>query len=120
MIVVFIIGGQIAQSARDFDMRISERLLVGGQNIVVDVPCLFVLSLSIVKLGQIVLDGNESKCVAIWDLLINVDGLLIELLCLIVLDAVLASALAGTVGLLILVLLVPGLYLNRQKWLYAT
>jgi 4-hydroxybenzoate polyprenyltransferase len=43
-----------------------------------------------------------------------------SLLCLIVLDAVLATALAGSVGLLILLLLLPGLYLNRRKWLYAT
>jgi 4-hydroxybenzoate polyprenyltransferase len=42
------------------------------------------------------------------------------LLGLIVLDAVLATALAGTVGLTLLLLLLPGLYLNRQKRLYAT
>lgn len=39
---------------------------------------------------------------------------------LILLDAVLASATAGEVGLLILVLLAPSLYLNRKQWLYAT
>ena len=37
---------------------------------------------------------------------------------LIVLDAVLATALAGTVGLVILLLLVPALYLGR--WIYST
>ncbi|MBI1913779.1 MAG: UbiA family prenyltransferase [Planctomycetes bacterium] len=42
------------------------------------------------------------------------------LLGLIVLDAVLATALGGVAGLLILVLLVPALALNWQKWLYAT
>jgi hypothetical protein len=39
---------------------------------------------------------------------------------LILLDAILASALAGSVGLLILLLLAPSLYLNRKRWLYAT
>jgi hypothetical protein len=39
---------------------------------------------------------------------------------LIVLDAILATAVAGTVGLVILVLLAPSLYLNRKRWLYAT
>jgi hypothetical protein len=43
-----------------------------------------------------------------------------SLVCLIVLDAVLATAVAGAVGLVILVLLGPSLYLNRQRWLYAT
>jgi 4-hydroxybenzoate polyprenyltransferase len=43
-----------------------------------------------------------------------------SLMCLIVLDAVLASALAGTLGLVILLLLAPSLYLNRKQWLYAT
>ena len=42
------------------------------------------------------------------------------LMSLILLDAVLATATAGSVGLLILLLLVPSLYLNRRKWLYAT
>ncbi|HKB38941.1 MAG TPA: hypothetical protein VKD72_21035, partial [Gemmataceae bacterium] len=42
------------------------------------------------------------------------------LLGLVVLDAVLATALAGATGLLILGLLVPALALNWQKWLYAT
>jgi 4-hydroxybenzoate polyprenyltransferase len=39
---------------------------------------------------------------------------------LILLDAVLATALAGTVGLVILALLLPSLYLNYRKGLYAT
>jgi UbiA prenyltransferase family len=39
---------------------------------------------------------------------------------LILLDAVLATATAGVVGLLILLLLAPSLYLNRKSWLYAT
>jgi 4-hydroxybenzoate polyprenyltransferase len=39
---------------------------------------------------------------------------------LILLDAVLAAGCAGTVGLLILVLMAPSLYLNRRRWLYAT
>jgi 4-hydroxybenzoate polyprenyltransferase len=43
-----------------------------------------------------------------------------SLLGLIVLDAVLATALAGKDGLFILLLLVPALALNWQKWLYAT
>jgi 4-hydroxybenzoate polyprenyltransferase len=43
-----------------------------------------------------------------------------SLMGLVVLDAVLATALAGAVGLVILVLLVPSLYLNRKQWLYAT
>jgi len=42
------------------------------------------------------------------------------LLGLVVLDAVLATALAGTVGLAVLLLLVPVIALGRQKWLYAT
>jgi 4-hydroxybenzoate polyprenyltransferase len=42
------------------------------------------------------------------------------LLGLVVLDAVLATALAGTVGLAILFLLVPVVALARQRWLYAT
>jgi 4-hydroxybenzoate polyprenyltransferase len=42
------------------------------------------------------------------------------LICLIVLDAVLASAFAGSLGLVILVLLAPSLYLNGRRWLYAT
>ncbi len=42
------------------------------------------------------------------------------LLGLVVLDAVLATALAGAVGLAILGLLVPVAALRRQKWLYAT
>jgi hypothetical protein len=37
---------------------------------------------------------------------------------LVILDAVLATALVGTVGLAILLLLLPSLYLGR--WLYAT
>ena len=43
-----------------------------------------------------------------------------SLMGLILLDAVLATALAGTVGLVVLVLLAPSVYLNRKKWLYAT
>ena len=39
---------------------------------------------------------------------------------LIVLDAVLATALAGTIGLVLLLLLAPVLWLSRQRWLYAT
>jgi 4-hydroxybenzoate polyprenyltransferase len=39
---------------------------------------------------------------------------------LVVLDAVLATAVAGTLGLVILVLLVPILFLGRWRWLYAT
>jgi 4-hydroxybenzoate polyprenyltransferase len=39
---------------------------------------------------------------------------------LILLDATLATALAGSVGLVILVLLIPSIYLNRRSWLYAT
>jgi hypothetical protein len=39
---------------------------------------------------------------------------------LVLLDAVLATALAGAPGLLILLLLGPSLYLNRKRWLYAT
>ncbi|HEX5272266.1 MAG TPA: UbiA family prenyltransferase [Gemmataceae bacterium] len=43
-----------------------------------------------------------------------------SLMGLVVLDAVLATAVAGTVGLAVLVLLVPILYLGRWRWLYAT
>jgi hypothetical protein len=43
-----------------------------------------------------------------------------SLMGLILLDAVLASALAGLWGLSILVLLAPSLYLARKRWLYAT
>jgi 4-hydroxybenzoate polyprenyltransferase len=39
---------------------------------------------------------------------------------LVLLDTVLATGCAGIVGLLILLLLVPSLYLARQRWLYAT
>jgi len=39
---------------------------------------------------------------------------------LVVLDAVLATAIAGAMGLLILLLLVPILFLGRWRWLYAT
>jgi 4-hydroxybenzoate polyprenyltransferase len=42
------------------------------------------------------------------------------LFCLILLDAVLASALAGSVGLVLLLLLVPTYGLRRLRWLYAT
>jgi 4-hydroxybenzoate polyprenyltransferase len=43
-----------------------------------------------------------------------------SLMGLILLDTVLATALAGTVGLLLLLLLAPSVYLNRRRWLYAT
>jgi 4-hydroxybenzoate polyprenyltransferase len=43
-----------------------------------------------------------------------------SLMGLILLDTVLATATAGLVGLLILLLLAPSLYLNRKSWLYAT
>ena len=43
-----------------------------------------------------------------------------SLMGLILLDTVLATALAGTPGLLLLVLMAPSVYLNRKKWLYAT
>lgn len=43
-----------------------------------------------------------------------------SLMALILLDAVLATATAGLIGLIILVLLAPSLYLNRKRWLYAT
>jgi len=39
---------------------------------------------------------------------------------LILLDAVLAAALGGTVALILLLLLAPSVYLNRRRWLYAT
>jgi len=42
------------------------------------------------------------------------------LMSLILLDTVLATATAGPLGLVILFLLVPSLYLNRKSWLYAT
>lgn len=42
------------------------------------------------------------------------------LLCLVLLDTVLATALAGTVGLVLLVLLIPIVLLKRMPWLYAT
>ena len=42
------------------------------------------------------------------------------LMALILLDSVLASAVAGSAGLLILLLLLPSVYLNRQRWMYAT
>ena len=42
------------------------------------------------------------------------------LMALVLLDATLATALAGTVGLVILLLMGPSLYLNRKRWLYAT
>jgi len=43
-----------------------------------------------------------------------------SLMGLVVLDAVLATAVAGTLGLVILILLVPILLLGRWRWLYAT
>lgn len=42
------------------------------------------------------------------------------LMALILLDTVLATAMAGAIGLVILFLLAPSLYLNRKRWLYAT
>ena len=39
---------------------------------------------------------------------------------LVILDAVLATAVAGTVGLIILLLLIPILLLGRWQWMYAT
>jgi hypothetical protein len=42
------------------------------------------------------------------------------LMSLILLDTVLATATAGFIGLVILFLLAPSLYLNRRSWLYAT
>jgi 4-hydroxybenzoate polyprenyltransferase len=42
------------------------------------------------------------------------------LMALIMLDAVLATATAGAIGLALLLLLVPSVYLNRKDWLYAT
>lgn len=39
---------------------------------------------------------------------------------LILLDGVLATAAAGTAGLVVLALMGPSLYLNRKRWLYAT
>jgi 4-hydroxybenzoate polyprenyltransferase len=39
---------------------------------------------------------------------------------LILLDTVLATATAGTIGLVLLVLMIPSVYLNRRRWLYAT
>lgn len=43
-----------------------------------------------------------------------------SLLALILLDTVLATATTGPIGLVILLLLLPSLYLNRKSWLYAT
>jgi 4-hydroxybenzoate polyprenyltransferase len=43
-----------------------------------------------------------------------------SLMGLVLLDAVLATAVAGTIGLLVLVLLLPILFLGRWRWLYAT
>jgi 4-hydroxybenzoate polyprenyltransferase len=43
-----------------------------------------------------------------------------SLMGLVVLDAVLATAVAGVLGMVILVLLVPILFLRRWRWLYAT
>lgn len=43
-----------------------------------------------------------------------------SLMALILLDTVLATATAGSIGLVILFLLAPSLYLNRKNWLYAT
>jgi hypothetical protein len=42
-------------------------------------------------------------------------------MCLILLDTVLATGTrVGSVGLVLLVLMVPSLYLNTRRWLYAT
>jgi 4-hydroxybenzoate polyprenyltransferase len=43
-----------------------------------------------------------------------------SLMGLVILDAILATAVAGTIGLLVLVLLLPILFLGRWRWLYAT
>ena len=43
-----------------------------------------------------------------------------SLMGLILLDTVLATALGGTAGLALLLLLGPSVYLNRRRWLYAT
>lgn len=43
-----------------------------------------------------------------------------SLMGLIVLDTILATGTVGALGLVLLVLLVPSLYLNRRAWLYAT
>jgi hypothetical protein len=43
-----------------------------------------------------------------------------SLIGLILLDTVLATGTAGTVGLVLLLLLAPAVYLNRRRWLYAT
>ncbi len=43
-----------------------------------------------------------------------------SLMGLIVLDALLLCGMIGTLGLMILVLLIPSVVLNRQRWLYAT
>lgn len=43
-----------------------------------------------------------------------------SLMALILLDSVLATATAGAIGLVILLLLAPSMYLNHKSWLYAT
>ena len=43
-----------------------------------------------------------------------------SLMGLILLDTVLATATAGTIGLALLLLLAPSIYLNRRAWLYST
>jgi 4-hydroxybenzoate polyprenyltransferase len=43
-----------------------------------------------------------------------------SLIGLILLDTILATGTAGSIGLVMLVLMVPSLYLNRRAWLYAT
>ena len=43
-----------------------------------------------------------------------------SLMALILLDTVLALGTAGAVGLALLVLMLPSLYLNSRRWLYAT
>lgn len=42
------------------------------------------------------------------------------LIALILLDTVLATAVTGTLGLFLLILFIPSLYLNGRQWLYAT
>jgi 4-hydroxybenzoate polyprenyltransferase len=63
---------------------------------------------------------------AVWDAIQNPEPASVQaavkrcLMGLIVFDAILASALAGTLGLLILLLMVPSVILNRRRRLYAT
>lgn len=63
---------------------------------------------------------------AVWDAIQHPEPTPVQaavkrcLMGLIVLDALLASAVAGTIGLAILVLMVPSVILNRRRQLYAT